>query len=115
MQCIHEVETTWCDYCKPEQTPTENARALQQALSVPEHEPAHLPVPRAARVVPAPSTDAFTSAWLTHQRLPRMDYWPWAVTTEPEVKFATSVHMIERSIYGDRIDRGMVPNPALKG
>jgi hypothetical protein len=114
MECIHEVDPAWCDYCKPAPSYEDNARALQLALSVPEHE-VRLPVPQAARVVPAPSTDAFPSNWLTRQFLPRMNYWPWAVTTEPAVEFATMVHQYERTMYGEVIDRGMVPNPALRG
>jgi hypothetical protein len=112
--CIHKLsECAWC----PSEAMYERRREALSALMA---RPEVITVPRpqiAARIVPVPSTDDFTSmatgfesASLSYTRqVPRVAYPHGAVTTEaPLPKYQHTARHYVRDIYGEVTFAGMV-------
>jgi hypothetical protein len=76
-----------------------------------------LPLQEKATIVPAPSTDDFTTMDVGYEstslkytkQVPRLAYNHWAVTTDEVVQDAPLVEWYERTIYGERRFIGLFP------
>ena len=120
--CIHELsECAWCPSDATFKARGEALRALMERPAVTRV----WPLQEKATIVPAPSTDGFTtmdvgyeSTSLTYtKQVPRLAYNHWAVTTDEVQQNAPLVQWYERSIFGERRFIGLFPKgvtpPAL--
>ena len=112
--CIHELSE--CAWCPSDATYVARGKALSALMERPALTRV-LPLQEKATIVPAPSTDDFTTMDVGYEstslkytkQVPRLAYNHWAVTTDEVVQDAPLVEWYERTIYGERRFIGLFP------